>query len=163
MISIRRIFPECNADTVLVELILQRKWAAHIQGINNVGLTINKHYNGAFIVGVVDKDKCRNKDPRIKLYTEAVDSCDGVEVMKEPGTEKHLIMVDPAFERLVWKLANDTGVVSHEGFNTIEDLKDATKTNRVDDNESLRRFLKTIIKHDPPAIQTMRKWLEKAL
>lgn len=166
MISIKRIFPECNADTLLVELVLQRKWAYHCHGINEVGIELNKHYRGKFIIGLVDNDKFIRPEPRLKLYTDIVvdkKQDEGLIIKKEPDTEKHVIVLHPAFERWLWKLAVDNNCIGLNGINSFEDLKSETKSNKVNDNQKLIDFIKVIVNANPPAIQTLRTWLEKAV
>ena len=167
MIDIKRIIPECNADTLLVELILQRGKPAHYKGINKVGKRLEKHNDTSlFIVGLVDTDKFKREDPYIKLFTQIVEDKIaefGIGVYKLPDTNKHLIRIHPEFEPWIWKCSGSCYVSpSTYGFNSLDDLYRATKKNEIRENLKLKKFINSVVMKNPEEIILIRKWLNMA-
>ena len=73
MIEVKRIYPECNADTLLVELILQRGRPAHYAGISKVSAALERSRNDIYTVGLIDTDKFKRNPTYIDNFTEIVD------------------------------------------------------------------------------------------
>ncbi len=144
MIQVKRIFPECNADTLLVKLILQRGNPVHYEGIPNVATALKKFPNDtAFIIGLVDDDKFKTLPSFIKEFSEIPDNeylsahglqYDGVPhdlplfiqnhrqlisqqnliILKHPGTQKYLIKLKPAFEKWIISVGESCGITLGE-------------------------------------------------
>ena len=147
MIEVKRVFPECWADTMLVELILQRGRPAHYHGINNVGIALHKYKGGDFVIGLVDTDKFKRKDPKIELFTFEVENRlhDHQLIIKQiPETNKYIIRIHPEFESWIWNLAIQCDIDPKDaeyGFDTIGKLADASKAEDAFDNKKLKKFI----------------------
>lgn len=166
MIDIKNILPECNADTMLVELILQRGKPPHYHGINNVGKELVTRNTGRVVIGVVDTDRFKRPDPNISRFTEVVEdklATEGLLFLKLPATTKHLIRIDPDFEPWIWKLAQDNDLAGTYGFNKLNDVIEAAKTLKVMENANFKKFVNSIVTANPTAIQTLRTWLSMAV
>ncbi len=167
MIELKRIFPECCADTILVEKILQRGMPAHYKGINKVGSALDSYEGGDFIIGLVDTDKFKRPDPKIEQFTELVEDKlhdQQLLIKRLPETNKYVIRIHPEFEPWIWNLAFQCDIDPKDeqyGFETIEKLNDATKTEEAFENIKLKKFINAIVQKNPPAIQTLRLWLSK--
>ncbi len=167
MIQVKKVFPECCADTILVELILQRGRPSHYHGINNVGQALIKYNKNDFIIGVIDTDKFKRPDPNIELFTVIVEDklrSEKLLIRKQPETNKHIIRIHPEFEPWIWDLAIECGINPNDeiyGFESIEKLYTASKSVDVFDNQKFRKFVNAVILKNPPPIQTLRLWLTK--
>ena len=166
MIDIKRIFPECNADTLLVELVLQRGTPSHYHGINNLGKALVRYQKNDFIIGVADTDKFKRKDPNIDKFTVCVVNKlpeENLIVYQLPESNKHIIRIHPEFEPWIWDLAKKTGIDPLRfGFDTYKKFEKAAKDEDLYDNKDLKKFVNAVIQQNPPAIQTLRYWLSKA-
>ena len=173
MIELKRIFPECCADTILVEKILQRGRPAHYHGINNVGEALCNYGGGEFIIGLIDTDKFKRKDPKIGLFTALVtDELHDQKLMHDqkilirrlPETNKYIIRIHPEFEPWIWDLAAQCSIDPGDpeyGFDTLVKLGEATKTEEAFNNPKLKKFINAVVLQNPPPIQTLRFWLSK--
>ena len=163
MINVKKIFPECFADTLLIELILQRGKPPHYHGINNVGKALEKYNSGDIIIGVVDTDKFKRPDPIIEQFTEVVEDCladHGLLFKKMPGTNKHVVRVHPTFEPWIWEQARLAKIGGGQfGFNSIKQLADAAKTEEVFENKDFKKFVNAVVGANMPAMLTLRRWL----
>ncbi|HMJ46684.1 MAG TPA: hypothetical protein VK498_05110 [Ferruginibacter sp.] len=165
MIELKRVCPECCADTLLVELVLQRGKPAHYNGITEAIDAVIKHKTNSFTIGLVDTDKFRREPPQMARFSEVVEDRlqdQGLVVVKMPDTNKHLIRLHPKFEHWIWKLADECAISPKDyQFDSIKALENATKTQQVFENKVFRKFVNEVIKCNPPAIQTLGIWLGK--
>jgi hypothetical protein len=170
MIQLKRVFPECDADTLLVELILQRGTPMHSHGITKVANAIVKYDHAAhFIIGLIDTDKFKNDEniPNIKKFSEEVDNrieTEGLLIKKIPGTNKHVIRIHPDFEPWLWNIASECDLNPADaeyGFDTYETFRNASKRYGIRNDQRFKKFVNAIVMQNPPAIQTLRNWLEK--
>lgn len=168
MIEVKNIFPECEADTLLVTLILQRGPAGHRKGITKVQAALQENDTNNFIIGVIDTDKFKRESSYkyIQEFTEIVEDKlkdENLLVVKKPGTNKHIIRIHPVFEKWIWNLAIECGAQpSDYGFDSLKSLTDATKQQKVSEHIELKKFINKIVSLNPPPIQTLRNWLMKA-
>ncbi len=167
MINIKRIFPECCADTFLVSLLFQQEMLPDYDGIGDVANAMNAYPGEEFIIGLIDTDKFKRPDPKyLREFTEVVDDkldSEGVIVMKMPGTNRHIIRLHPAFEKWALATAQSCGIYPEKyRFETFKKLAKEAKKLEVAKNKDIEAFLMDIINRNPPAIQTLRFWLEKA-
>lgn len=163
MIDIKRIFPECNVDTLLVQLILKRGNANHNKGINKVATAIKNYDSGDFVIGLVDTDKfVRNPDYFVNfivIYNRIKE--EGLIILKHPNENKYLIRIDPAFEKWIMKLAEEMHIPLPAEFDTFDKLKKAAKDDSIVDNSKFKKFLNKVINSNHPAVQTITNWLLK--
>ena len=165
MIELKRIFPECNADTMLAELILQRGKPAHYKGITKVCNALINFDGGEFAIGIIDTDKFKRDDGPINKFSEEIENkinTEGLVIRKIPLSNKHVIRLHPGFEKWIWGLSEQCDITpSDYGFNTIEDLMRASKQNQAGEHKNLKKFVNDIVASNPLAIQTLRTWLQK--
>jgi len=167
--KIERIYPECNADTMLVQLILQRGLPIHCKNIHKVAKSLeNFSNNNLFIIGVIDDDKSKNVPTYIKGFkvfenneNKIKEEC--LAILNLPGTNKYVIRLHPAFEKWILFVAESCGInPANYGFDNFEKIKAAAKGPDVYDNKDFKKFVNAIIQQNPPAIQTLKFWLDKA-
>ncbi|MBI3510875.1 MAG: hypothetical protein HY064_09425 [Bacteroidetes bacterium] len=169
MIELKRVFPECYSDTLLVELILQRGKPGHRKGISKVvKALIDYEPSHEFIIGIADTDKFKRDahNPLLSHFEIFEDrfETDGLRIFRKPNTQKYLIRLNPAFESWIWKQASICKIKPEEfGFHNLEDLINASKDNAVEENSKLKSFVSEVIKKNSPAIKTLREWLVKVL
>ncbi len=166
MIELKRVVPECNADTLLVELILRQGRAGHRHGITEVAKELQRHDDAVtYRVGLVDTDKFRREHPLVLAFSEHV--CDkladfGILICKIPDTNIHLIRLHPEFESWIWNMAIKYEIQSAEfGIYTFTDLDKACKRNLVREDVGLKAFINAIVQHDSEEIRLLRHWLRK--
>lgn len=162
MIDVKRIFPECNADTLLIELLLERGKPAHYKGISKVAEAIKRIQNNNLpVVGIIDNDKF-NYSPYIKEFIEKENKIetDGLLLKQLPGTQKFLIFISPAFERWIWKQAEESNIRPIRfGYNTITDLCGASKSNEIREDANFKKFVNKVVRSNCRSIQTLKEWL----
>ena len=111
MIQVKRIFPERNADTLLVEHLLQRGRPAHYKGNSKVAKALKDVKNNEILTyGMVDSDKFKNTPPYLKNFTitkEDKSVEQGLILKQLPNSNKHLIFICPKFEPWIWQRAVD--------------------------------------------------------
>ena len=160
MIEVKRIFPECYADTLLVKLILQRGNPAHYKGIHNVAAALQKHQNHTqFTVGLIDKDKVKNASNYIKKFIVVFEQ-DNLAILNLPGTQIYLIQLNPAFEKWLLAAAGSCGISLPNDY-IFEHFKRDAKDINVEDISRCKKFINSVVEANPPAIQTLKFWLEK--
>jgi hypothetical protein len=168
MIGVKNIFPECEADTLLVSLILQKGPAGHRKGITKIQTALRENDTNHFIIGVIDTDKFK-KEERYKFIQEFEVIEDRLNeenllILNKPGTNKYIIRIHPGFEKWIWDLAITCKINPVEyGFDSLDTLKKATKQMEVCENRAVKKFVNDVVSLNPSPIQTLRNWLIKAL
>ena len=161
-----RILPECYADTLLVELILQRGTPNHQKNIHNVAKSLESYNNHTlFVIGIVDNDKAKNVPSYINKFEVIHDKIgdEKLAILNLSGTEKYIVRLYPAFERWLWFVAESCSVNPGDyGFANFEKLRSGSKGEGVYDNIELKKLINAVILKNPPAIQTLRSWLCRA-
>ncbi len=166
MITLYKILPECCADTFLASLLLPIGTIPHYTGIGDVTNGIKKYDGDEYIIGLVDTDKFKRDTEYIKRFVLIEDRIkeEGLLIVRLPDTNKHLIRLHPAFEKWAWATAKSCDVVAaNYGFDTYQKFQKAAKKLDVAKNKNIEDFLLDIIDKNPPAIQTLRLWLHKAI
>ena len=171
MIEIKNVFPECDVDTLLVELILQRGKPMHNKGITKVVNSIANYNNSSkYLIGITDTDRFkRDKDnPNLKKFSEIVADkieAEGLLIIKIPATNKYLIRINPDFEPWLWKLALECNInpsSSEYGFSSYDEFYKASKRYGLKQEPRLKKFVNAVVLNNPPAIVTLKIWLEKS-
>jgi len=168
MIEVKRIFPECNADTLLVELLLQRGKPAHYKGNSKVAKALERLENDTILIfGIVDSDKFKNTPPYLANFTITKEDRSGdmgLILKQMPGSQKHLIFVCPKFEPWIWDRAAESGInPSEHGFPSLDELYKVSKRNEIREEVNFKRFVNAVVMSDNPAIQTLRNWLVQVM
>lgn len=169
MIEVKRIFPECDSDTLLVELILQRGKPGHRKGISKTVKPLVDYPTNDFVIGFVDTDRFkRDKDnPNLLKFSEVVEdkiNSEGIIVYKIPDTNRYLIRIHPEFEKWIWKIANEIGINANDyGISSLEQLYELSKRYRTNQNPEFKSFVNAVVRKtpSPPPIQTLYKWMIK--
>ncbi len=170
MINITNIFPECDVDTLLVELITQRGRANHNKGVSNVSraLVRNKDKEGP-IIGVIDSDKFKqlNKDKYLLEFSEIIKNLIGtnfkedLQLCKHPAKNHYLIYIHPEFEPWLWKQAELSGIRQQEDseYKDYKVFENDAKKYGLSRSVSLKRFVNKVVNANPPGILMLKKWL----
>lgn len=165
MIDIKRIFPECNADTLLIELLFQRGKPGHFHGISKVAEALKRIDNDTlFTFGLVDSDKFKNTPTYIDEFTiikeDRSEDC-GLILRQRPNTNKHLVFVCPKFEPWIWKQATVCGIDPKiYGFENLFSFYKVSKNNLDHVDPLFKRFVNAVVMKNPPAIAVLKNWLD---
>lgn len=169
MIELKRIIPECDADTLLVELLFMRGRAGHRKGISNTVKAVIDYPTNQTVIGICDTDKFkRDRDnPNIKLFSNSILRLPnefGFTINNIPDTNKYLVRINPEFESWIWDIIkkNNISIESH-GISTLEEFYMITKHFRTNQDPRLKRLLLSIINHTPTPkeIYQLREFLSK--
>ncbi len=120
-----QIIPECNAETYFVEYLGYRR-PNHQHSAAKV-LNRLKNFNGRVAFGLIDNDKDKDKKLlELKNYS-IIKQQNNVMFYKHKESEKYIIMQSPAFEKWIFNLAEQNGLLN-EKFESLKDIKDITKS-----------------------------------
>ncbi len=162
MIDIRRVYPECFADTLLIELIFNtRAW--HLKGINNVADQLERFQNISLpIVGIIDKDKFTRIPDYIKSFKE-IEHKHSLILMQLEKTKKFIVQLDPAFEKWIIEAGASCGItlVGTVYERDFKAFRHDAKDDEVHNNAKFKKFVNSIVTANPPHIQTLRSWIER--
>jgi hypothetical protein len=169
MNPVKRIIPECDSNTLLVELLLQKDRPHHGKGITEVIKALLKHPTNEIVIGFADTERfTRDKHyPELLEFNEIVENkleTEKIIIYKKPTTNKYLIRIHPAFEKWIWEIAIENGIDPNEyGISSYEELERLSKHYRTNQNPQFKKFVNAVVRKDPsPApIQTLRQWIVK--
>lgn len=170
MINITNVFPECYADTLLVELIMDRKYPHHCKGVPKVNheLKERKDANGVLIAVVdTDRDKYVEEYKHLVLFEEKVNKRnedEGLALKKLPNKEHYVIFVHTKFETWIWKQADLAGINKVDfDLRSIEDLYSVSKHYNTNADSptgrNFKRFVNAVVQAAPPGVTLLKKWL----
>jgi hypothetical protein len=167
MIEIKNIFPECDADTLLVELITGRGHANHNKGVSKVSKALKRNGNKQGpIIGLIDSDKFKriHEDPYIPAFSELV--CDLINqreklrLKKLPNKRHYLIFIHPEFEPWIWAQSKLVDVdPSSYGYSNYKEFEDDSKDYGLSESIRFKTYVNAIVQANPPGIITLRRWL----
>lgn len=169
MITIKNIFPECDADTLLVRLILQKGIPGHRKGVSKVSMALEKEKDslGVFI-GLIDFDKRKyqTQNKYLRNFSQVVfdrkDENEGLVITKIPNKQHFLIFVYKEFEPWIWKQAALANVNSAEfGIKDLEVLYKLSKSYGESEDINFKKFVNAVVMADPPGIKLLRAYLTK--
>jgi hypothetical protein len=168
MIDIKDIFPECDADTLLVELITRQGHANHNKGVSKVSKALKKnaHKLGP-LIGIIDSDKFKrlDQDPYLPAFNEVI--CDHIEgdeklrLNKLPNKQHYLISVHPEFEPWIWAQATLSGLNFDDyGYeNDFDGFEGDSKRYGMVESAKFKKFVNAVIIANPPGVLMLRRWL----
>ena len=171
MIDIKNVFPECDADTLLIGLIKEKGFPNHQHGISSVNNALRtREDSNSILIGIVDLDRAKNIEENKHLikFTEEIANTIGSDeellLKKLPSKEHYVIFVNRAFESWIWKQADLAGINKNTfGFTSLDDLCDVSKHYRTtadsDNGKKFKKFVNTVVRANPPGIILLRKWL----
>jgi hypothetical protein len=153
------IQPECEADTLLIE-VLGFKKPGHQQGVFNVIKAFEK-FPGLLIIGVIDRDK---KQPSKIVEFEELKKFEDLIMIRHKTQKQHYLLTHPTLENWLYekeaKLCKidpaQFGFKSKSYFHEVAKSKDALT------NKDLHRFFNTL-KQKSKTLQTLQEWLEELI
>ena len=162
MIDITRVYPECFADTLLAEIVLQHKPAFHYRGISEVSKAMQRYGNTSHtIVGLLDGEKFKNEDTYLKSFIE-IERRAGVVLLQIPDYTRYLIKLLPSFEDWILTTGALCGIMPENyKYSDIQRFKRDCKREDVHKNQEIRNMLKAIVRADPEPVKALREWLHK--
>jgi len=156
-----RIIPECNVDTLLVEL-MGFKRPNHQHGISNVTKEMQEKYQNRLAIGVIDNDKIA----RHPYYQEfkIIETREHFLFKHSPDTQHFIIVVTPDFEHCMFNISEELGINPKEhGFKNVKQFKKFTRTDDVAENQNVKQFLNRLIQKKNSPIQYLRTWIREKL
>ncbi len=167
MIDVKNIFPECDADTLLVELIINRGKPNHKKGISEVTKALDMFQNNnSRLVGLVDYDKLKyqNQNKYLVNFSEIIldqkNEDEGLIIKKIPNKQHFLIFVFKEFEPWIWKQAQLAKIDSTEfGIKNLDELYKLSKHYRNIGNANFKKFVNAVVSANPMGIELLRSYL----
>ncbi len=162
MIDIKRIYPECNADTLLIELLLKQEEPKHCQGITEVAKAMKGCTRiDKVIVGLVDDDKFKRLPSYIKEF-KLIENQNGLK-KHHPSANQYIIQLQPAFEKWIIAAGESCNVSFNASYykGNFDKFKNDAKSPVVNQNDYMKEYIRKIILANPPAIQTLNSWLNE--
>jgi len=153
------IYTECNVDTNLVETLVPPKSGYnHQYGCNNVARAMKVRMADKFAIGIIDRDK--EELDYLKEFDIAIES-DALILHRHKSRHHYIIQISPAAERFILNAAEKVGVSLDEYnlSNTLEGLKEITKTVRSKNEPRLKKLFKTLQNKKAPEIVQLTNWI----
>lgn len=157
MIDEIRVLPECEGDTLWIWFLLKQK-TEHVKGCDNVIIKINKSRENELRIGIVDNDK--RKSSTYSNFGKIIKTSDGVKLVQKLNTKHFLIIVDPAIEKWLLRMAEVSKIKHSYTFNSLQ--KDM-KSEKVENNNRVKQFMNTIYQKNPPGVSAFKNWLTSLL
>ncbi|MCB0520761.1 MAG: hypothetical protein H6577_21735 [Lewinellaceae bacterium] len=156
-----QIFPECDGDTALIE-VLGFKNPNHQLSISRVLHALSTSKSKALLIGVIDNDK--RKPTGFQEFTITQNEQDYA-ICKHKDRDHYLFVINPALEKFLFKAAEQTNVDPAKfGFSDIERLKKVCKNRGVRTNNNFKQFVNTIQqKKEDSCVKALKKWLFEIL
>ncbi|MEO7310026.1 MAG: hypothetical protein ABIX01_06490 [Chitinophagaceae bacterium] len=160
------IFPECNVDTKIAEILggAKKKYNHHagVGGVSNKMQT-NKLKDQP-VLGIIDEDKGKGSIPKYFLEFYTILEKDNLILKGHPNKKHFLILVCPAAEKWLMNDAKRVGISpTSDEYNLPDKLKDFTDISKIKDidrNEGFYRFIKALVREKSPSITTLKLWIE---
>lgn len=150
------IITECYADTILVEFLGFEK-PNHQLGINQVLKIINQ-IKLQKVVGVIDDDK--KKTSKDFAEFEFVKEEHKLQLLKHKTTNKHLILLKPAFEKWIFGQAEKVNVLPQDyKFKNVKAFGQQAKSINVFKNQNVKGFLNTLKQKNPDGFSQLKSWI----
>lgn len=139
----KRIVPECYADTYLVQVLLKRDWPMHQHGINKVIKTsgeLLKLYPK--VAAVIDEDK-NKKDFLQSLRLES----DKNGITHKSNGHIHYFIIKPAIEKFILKCCKDVSIDITEFDFPINfyDLRNIFKSPSIEGDHNFKRLINQLV------------------
>lgn len=145
-IRVNHIFPECFVDTNILKTLLQVDGVNHQYGCSRVmaGMKTGRFADG-FALGIIDDDK--KKTYNYKDFEELCRS-EHLVLLKHKSKHHYLIFVCKASENFLLACAQELGVnlADYDLPNTLEGLKEVTKSNESDKDPRIKRLVNALRK-----------------
>ena len=137
------IIPECNADTNLVQTLMEMKGANHQKSCGQVTNEMQTRFKDSFAIGIIDLDK---KQSSYSKESTKIASSNEFSVCKHSNSHHYLIKIHNILENFVISSAKEVGIdVSDLGFPLERDeLMKMTKKKEAKNNPLLTKLFKKI-------------------
>src|SRR5215218_10436217 len=103
MINYPNLIPECNVDTVFVEMC-GYKQPNHAYSITQVSSILETSMSNKRAMGFVDNDK---RHPKYFKNFKELDSTNNAKLLKHRNKQHYLVVVHPAMDKFIFKLCQD--------------------------------------------------------
>lgn len=153
------IKPECEADTVLVE-VLGFKKPDHVRGASEVVYTLEREkLSLRKAVGFIDRDK--NPPSKLAEYTE-IRQFSVLKLLQHNVRKQHYMITHPPLEDWLFDMESRDADIdpSKYGFATKKYFLEVTKNQKASYDNGLRNFFNAL-KQKSPTLQTLQSWLEE--
>jgi hypothetical protein len=158
MIEYPNLIPECNVDTVFVE-VLGYKRPNHAPNINDVFKIFAKKKATEKLIGFVDNDKRKQKE---LFGFVLIDKINDVSLLKHPDKEHYLVVVSPAMDEFIFKLCKRLNInIPKKLPGEFEAFKSFTKKAAIRNNLDFKNLLNTVVQKYPPEIVKVKLWISK--
>lgn len=148
------IFPECYADTLLVEM-LGFALPSHKLGIGAVQNVLTDLKKSVNAVGIVDNDKKKPKHFGQFKFEETKENFKNLKLDKQT-----VLVICPAFEDWGFENASSVGVdPAKYGFRTKKYFKEVSKKVNASDNQDLKQLLNTLKQKQAPGFTQLKTWI----
>lgn len=152
------VLPECYADTLLAEMLLDGE-VNHQLSIGQVANVMERQFKSRKAVGIIDDDKVKPKS------FQTFQLIDNQYSIKKLEYNKHLLLViSPAFETWIYDNCGQVNIDPVQyGFNNINQFKKAAKHQLVHRNQQVKALFNTLIQKKAPGLMQLRTWMEEVL
>lgn len=158
--------PECNLDTLLVEVLLQKSFAVnHQKGNSSIPKKMDrKALINSFAVGIIDEDKIKlrelDKFKEIKRLTKK-----GLKLFEQNDIDTHhyFIQICPAIEKWILNESTkgeiDLADEKYKLPNTLKGLVNLKGASQRNDQRFKMLFLDMLANEKCDEIITLKKWI----
>ncbi|GAB4037178.1 hypothetical protein [Spirosoma gilvum] len=157
-----RLYPECHADTTLINYFVQNsQLIEHSAGINEVSKSLeNVKSDATLLLGIVDNDKHK---PRYLRAFETLEEGNKVCLKQKPGSNQYLIIIDKAIETfLLWNAVQVKIRVTDYGFSTdIKQLGVKLKSQAIETDPNYLQLLADLHAQKAPGFLTLERILNE--
>ncbi|HYV94722.1 MAG TPA: hypothetical protein VE978_23310 [Chitinophagales bacterium] len=162
------IIPECNLDTVLIEVCIPpaRRYN-HQYGKGNVARDLMGRRKDEIALGIIDEDPGKGSLPKYFSEFQLVVSKDNLLLKKHLKRAHYLIFICPSIESWLLSSAKDAHIDIDKlfGFGSdhnlyLKKLLDISKPKKVYYDQRFRKLIKVLLGQSIPSILTLKAWLE---
>src|SRR4051812_35231774 len=106
MIDFPKLIPECNVDTIFVEMYGYKR-PNHAPSITQVSSILEKKMGNQKAMGFIDNDK---KQPEYFKNFKVVEKTKNAKLLKHPMQHHYLVMVNPDMDHFIFNLCRDLNI-----------------------------------------------------
>ncbi|MDB5284077.1 MAG: hypothetical protein JWO06_3152 [Bacteroidota bacterium] len=153
-----KILAECYGDTLLTKQLKYEYFARH-SGIGEVANQMKKYYVNRKAIAIIDDDK-KGKPTYFTSECFLIEQKNGVILMKHKTADHYVIKITPGLEDFIINAAISCKLELFE--KDKKKFKAIVKDSKLHSNQEFVAYLNKIVQKNPPEIQTLRKYIEKA-
>lgn len=159
MIQHPYLIPECNVDTVFVEMLGYPE-PNHAANINQVCSALEKLSPNQRAIGFIDNDK---KKPDYLDQFEPLDEVNNIQLLKHSGKSQYLVVAKPAMDMIVYDLCRNLNIdiSKYKLPSAFKPFKERTKSVSIRQDKNFKNLLNTIKQKHPPEIEKIKSWIVK--